>query len=268
MKKLIKLTIIFIIILSLTFIPTFQTNAASKVNITYYAGKGHFKAKPNRSKNKITIKNKLNKKRGYSPAIRRDGYTFDGWYTKKKGGKKYSASTIITKNQKLYPHWLKKYKVNNNYFIPLGTTYPNLSDYEPYWGTLKILKKKKGSYSYDYTLINEKQDYFYVTSNVNALDDNGNFLYDYGFSSLNCKLKNLININKATNFKIFLRKLGVKYYNYDSNSKFLDFICCKTYYASEHKYIDVVWQIYLDKKNQIFPNTNVSFVLTDDWKRY
>jgi hypothetical protein len=117
-------------------------------------------------------------------------------------------------------------------------------------------------------LINEKQDYFYVTSNVNALDDNGNFLYDYGFSSLNCKLKNLININKATNFKIFLRKLGVKYYNYDSNSKFLDFICCKTYYASEHKYIDVVWQIYLDKKNQIFPNTNVSFVLTDDWKRY
>ena len=66
MKKLIKLTIIFTIILSLTFIPTFQTNAASKVNITYYAGKGHFKAKPNRSKNKITIKNKLNKKRGYS----------------------------------------------------------------------------------------------------------------------------------------------------------------------------------------------------------
>ena len=268
MKKLIKLTIIFTIILSLTFIPTFPTNAASKVNITYYANNGYFKAKPNRSKNKITIKNKLNKKRGYSPAIRRDGYTFDGWYTKKKGCKKYSASTIITKNKKLYPHWLKKYKVNNNYFIPLGTTYPNLSDYEPYWGTLKILKKKKGSYSYDYTLINEKQDYFYVTSNVNALDDNGNFLYDYGFSGLNCKLKNLININKATNFKIFLRKLGVKYYNYDSNSKFLDFICCKTYYASEHKYIDVVWQIYLDKKNQIFPNTNVSFVLTDDWKRY
>ena len=45
------------------------------------------KQKPNRNKNKITIKNKLNKKRGYAPAIRRDGYTFDGWYTKKKGGK-------------------------------------------------------------------------------------------------------------------------------------------------------------------------------------
>ena len=73
-----------IIILSLTFIPAIPTNAASKVNITYYAGKGHFKAKPNRSKSKINIKNKINKKRGYAPSIKRDGYTFDGWYTKKK----------------------------------------------------------------------------------------------------------------------------------------------------------------------------------------
>lgn len=86
MKKIINLTILSIIILSLTFIHAIPTNAASKVNITYYAGKGHFKAKPNRSKNKITIKNKLNKKRGYSPAIRRDGYTFE-WlvYQKKRG---------------------------------------------------------------------------------------------------------------------------------------------------------------------------------------
>ena len=117
MKKIINLTILSTIILALAFIPAVPTNAASKVNITYYANNGYFKAKPNRSKNKITIKNKINKKRGYAPSIRRDGYTFDGWYTKKKGGKKYSASTIITKNQKLYPHWLKKYKVNNNYFI-------------------------------------------------------------------------------------------------------------------------------------------------------
>ena len=65
MKKLINLLILFTTILSLTFIPAIQTNAAAKVNITYYAGKGYFKAKPNRSKNKITIKNKINKKRGY-----------------------------------------------------------------------------------------------------------------------------------------------------------------------------------------------------------
>ena len=66
MKKVINLTILSTIILALAFIPAVPTNAASKVNITYYAGKGYFKAKPNRSKNKITIKNKINKKRGYA----------------------------------------------------------------------------------------------------------------------------------------------------------------------------------------------------------
>ena len=73
MKRILNLSIILTIILSLTFIPAVQTNAASKVNITYYAGNGYFKSKPNRSKNKITLKNKLNKKRGYAPAISRDG---------------------------------------------------------------------------------------------------------------------------------------------------------------------------------------------------
>ena len=107
MKKLINLLILFTTILSLTFIPAIPTNAASKVNITYYANNGYFKAKPNRSKSKITLKNKLNKKRGYAPSIRRDGYTFDGWYTKKKGGKKYSASTIIKKKLKLYPRLIE-----------------------------------------------------------------------------------------------------------------------------------------------------------------
>ena len=102
MKKIINLTILSIIILSLTFIHAIPTNAASNVNITYYANNGYFKAKPNRSKNKITIKDKINKKRGYAPAIRRGGYTFDGWYTKKKWGKKYSASTIIKKKLKLF----------------------------------------------------------------------------------------------------------------------------------------------------------------------
>ena len=65
MKKIINLTILSTIILSLSFIPAIPTNAASKVNITYYSSNGYFKAKLNRSKRKITIKNKVNKKRGY-----------------------------------------------------------------------------------------------------------------------------------------------------------------------------------------------------------
>ncbi len=64
---------------------------------------------------------------------------------RKKGGKKYSASTIITKKQKLYPHWIKKYKINTKYFVPIGMKFSSLPEYEPYWGTLKILNKKTKS---------------------------------------------------------------------------------------------------------------------------
>ena len=60
MKKIINLTILSTIILALAFIPAVPTNA-NKVNITYYANNGYFKTKPNCSKNKITIKNKINK---------------------------------------------------------------------------------------------------------------------------------------------------------------------------------------------------------------
>lgn len=98
MKKLINSLTFFAIIISLTFIPTSGISASNNINLTYYAGKGYFKAKSNRSKHKIITKNKINYKRGYAPAVRRNGYSFTGWYTKKKGGKKYSASTIVTKN--------------------------------------------------------------------------------------------------------------------------------------------------------------------------
>lgn len=99
MKKIINLTILSIIILSLTLIPAIPTNAASTVNITYYSSNGYFKAKLNRSKRKITIKNKINKKRGYAPAVRRNGYAFNGWYTRKKGGIKYSPSKKLHKRK-------------------------------------------------------------------------------------------------------------------------------------------------------------------------
>lgn len=166
MKKIINLTMLSIIILSLTFIPAIPTNAASKVNITYYAGKGYFKAKSNRSKSKITIKNNLNKKRGYAPTIRRNGYTFTGWYTKKKGGKKYSASTIIKKKLKLYPRWIKKYKINTNYFVPMGLSLTGVDDFQKYYGKLTITSQsvKKRVYPGKFNCKNEKGDLIYISS--------------------------------------------------------------------------------------------------------
>ena len=162
MKKTINFTIIFVTVLSLTFILTTQVNAAKKVTLTYYAGKGYFKSESNQSRHKILIKNRIYKKRGYAPAIRREGYVFNGWYTQKKGGIKYTSSKKITKSIKLYAHWVKKYKVNTNYFVPIGMKCNSLSDYEPYWGNLKIIKMKKGSFYYNYTFITTKLQYYLI----------------------------------------------------------------------------------------------------------
>lgn len=51
-----------------------------------------------------------NKKYGKLPKPKRKGYTFKGWYTKKKRGQKVTFKTKIKKrkNHKLYAHWEKK----------------------------------------------------------------------------------------------------------------------------------------------------------------
>ena len=201
MKKIINLTILSIIILSLTFIHAIPTNAASKVNITYYANNGYFKAKSNRSKSKITIKNNLNKKRGYAPSIRRDRYTFDGWYTKKKGGKKYSSSTIITKKQNLYPHWIKKYKINTNYFVPMGLGLPDIESFQKYFGKLTLINKnvEEDVYPGNYICKTHKKDLIYMSSWPTS--DSDAYFIDY----TKCKLKNVINIKKTTSMGMFLK---------------------------------------------------------------
>lgn len=42
------------------------------------------------------------------PTPTRDGYTFDGWYTKAVGGDKISASNPFTSDTTVYAHWTKK----------------------------------------------------------------------------------------------------------------------------------------------------------------
>ena len=44
---------------------------------------------------------------GTLPTPSRDGYEFDGWYTKQSGGEKITASTVVnlTSDQTLYAHW-------------------------------------------------------------------------------------------------------------------------------------------------------------------
>lgn len=268
MKKLIHIFILFVALSSLIFVPVTKVNASKKVTLTYHSGKGYFKSSLNRGKSKISIRNKLNKKRGYAPAIRRDGYAFVGWYTKKNGGTKYSSKKIITSSKNLYAHWLKKYKLNTNYFVPLGTTYSSLSDYEPYWGNLKIVKKKIGNYTCSYTLTNSYGDSFSISGLVKAIDDDGDYVYDYSCSGIDCKLKNLVNIRKTISVKKFLKKLGVKSYNFYPSDNYVDFVYGSTRFSDETYDTDIVWQINLNSKNQVSPDTIVSFDANDDWEHY
>lgn len=268
MKKMINLTLLFVVALSLSFIPITSVHASQKVTLTYYAGKGYFKAKTNQNKRKISIKTKINQKRGYAPVIKRDGYVFNGWFTKRKGGIKYTSSRKIVKKQKLYAHWLKKYTVNTDYFIPIGLKFTYLSDYEPYWGNLKIVKKKIGNYTCSYTLTNSYGDSFSISGLVKAIDDDGDYVYDYSCSGIDCKLKNLVNIRKTISVKKFLKKLGVKSYNFYPSDNYVDFVYGSTRFSDETYDTDIVWQINLNSKNQVSPDTIVSFDANDDWEHY
>ena len=206
MKKTINILTLFAVILSLAFIPVSSIYASNRVNLTYYSGKGYFKAKTNRNKHKIVIKNMTNKKRGYAPAIRRNGYTFIGWYSKKSGGVKYTSSKIVTKRQKLYPHWIKKYKINTNYFVPMGLSLTGVDDFQKYYGKLTITSQsvKKRVYPGKFNCKNEKGDLIYISSWYGY--DSDSYQIDY----LNCKLKNVINIKKPTSMSTFFQKIRCK----------------------------------------------------------
>ena len=271
MRKTIYTFLLFTFLFTLIGIsPTYINASSRKVSLTYYTSNGYFKSKLNRSKKKIIIKSKVNQKRGYAPSIKRDGYTFNGWYTRKNGGSKFSASTPVTKKQKLYPHWIKQYHVNSKYFIPMGIPCFSLDDYTQYWGALTISQKKKTYSSYKYTLQNSVKDVFHL--DVDSISNsNSSPTYEYYFYYMECRLKNIINIHKTTSMKLFLKKLGIKRYNFNDETHTIDFIYGQSYSSKgpddpDSEYEDVMWIIKMNKKNQLSPNTIVEFELITDWE--
>ncbi len=69
------------------------------VTVTFNANGGQ----PNR----LNVEHSKNKKIKKLIEVTRKGYLFEGWYTKKIGGQKVTASTKIKKNVTLYAHWSK-----------------------------------------------------------------------------------------------------------------------------------------------------------------
>ena len=84
--------------------------AAKKVKVKFNANSGKFTEKKYTKKKAYTKKIKKNKKIGKLPKVKRSGYNFKGWYTKKKKGEKVTKKTQIKKNTTLYARWEKKGK--------------------------------------------------------------------------------------------------------------------------------------------------------------
>jgi uncharacterized repeat protein (TIGR02543 family) len=88
----------------------FEVNAATKIKISFKANGGTV----SKSSKKVLPGKKL----GTLPKAKRASYKFLGWYNKKTGGKKYTASAKAgKKNIKLYAHWISNsdYKIQKLY---------------------------------------------------------------------------------------------------------------------------------------------------------
>lgn len=268
-KKIISFFIIFALLLSLNT----NTFAKRTYTVTFKATTGSFSHKHNSKKSKIKMKYKKNEKRGYAPKISRSGYAFKGWYTRKKGGKRYSYNTRINKNVKLYPQWLKRYKTKTKYFDYFGYTFKSDTDIKKAFpGSKKI--KDSGIYGKYYPFNAEyKSSYFLCLFDYYFDDttDEKNITYNYYLKKLKCKIKKIVNIKKRRKYSTFLHKLtGSKQTDYLLNKKrhILTF-AYKTYkyYDEESKTIEnyyILWNIKLDKKNRVKPSSKVSFTDSED----
>jgi uncharacterized repeat protein (TIGR02543 family) len=78
---------------------------AKKYTVKFNANKGKALKKSLRTKT-VTYAGKY----GKLPAAKRGGYKFKGWYTKKSGGKKVTAGSVvkITRTTTLYAHWSRR----------------------------------------------------------------------------------------------------------------------------------------------------------------
>jgi len=79
---------------------TYYAQWVKAYTLTFDANGGTVTPKSKKVGNKLSY--------GTLPTPKRSGYTFDGWYTAKTGGKKISTTTkMVAKNVKIYAQWKK-----------------------------------------------------------------------------------------------------------------------------------------------------------------
>ncbi len=273
MNKGTKILFITIILLSITLLHV-QVAAKNTYTVTYKATNGIFKKKSNSSKKRIIFKYKKNRKRGYAPSIKRSKYVFNGWYTKKKGGKKYTSKTRIKKSTTLYPHWIKRYIIKKQYLKSLGCLYKSEDEIEETYPNIKIIKKNT---KYLPFTLKCKSSSFNLLFEFDYSDSatKDNVTYDYSLDTIKCPLKKIVNIKKQTNCYKFLTKLSGKgsTNHYVNTKKHMMTLAYGLYDYSFFEEDDnpnypdqyyVLWDIKLTKKNKVVPSSQVTLSASED----
>ena len=269
MKRIVALTLLF----SLVCTSLCLTNVEAKKKthtVTFNAYNGVFKAKTNADKKIIKFKYKHNEKRGYAPAIKRSKYVFNGWYTKKKGGEKYTSKTRIRKSVKLYPHWLKAYKIDTNYYNLMGKPFLSIEEIEKKTGKLTITKKWNSEEEAVFTSTNG--DKYMIYKSICYTKEPARSAYEvYYIDKIKCKAKHIVNIKKATKYSTFMKKIKDEWVYYDTNFKKhkFTFTCGTTdYWETPTKFDETLyvhWSVKMKKNNKIEPNTVFTLSMSEKW---
>lgn len=270
LKKILSIFLVFSLIITLPIAQTKTTEAASNsVKIKYDVNGGFFKNTKYKGKKIVTKKVSKGSKRGSSFKVKRENYVFLGWYTKKKGGKKYTSSTKVTKNLKLYARWAKKYIINEKYSNILGiNTYSSIKDLDIKTGALQSIEKNWKYYPYKETYKAQNGDLYYLEVYI----DSSIGSYIYTVIRIVTKAKNVVNIQKTTKYNKFFKKLGVSKYNtVKKNNKIIfDFICgiSNIIYQdpedSDWQYVN--WKFSTNSKKKIKPSTKITLDLIEEWE--
>ena len=104
--------VIVVMIASVFALPVFNDNykvdaAAKKVKVTFNANGGKIGTTKTKSVSVIKGK-KIDKQLPAASKMKRTGYTFKGWYTKKFDGVKVNKKTKISKKKTYYAQWNRK----------------------------------------------------------------------------------------------------------------------------------------------------------------
>ena len=153
----------------------------------------------------------------------------------------------------------------------MGLSFDNLDEFQKYYGSMTVLKKniKKHVFPGIVKCKTSSEDILNFLV-MESSDEDKDKPFSYSIQYANCKLKNVINIKKTTSMDVFLKKLGVNQYNFNSKKHTIDFICgkcyCNFHNDDDAEYEDIWWTIKMNDNNQLTPDTVVNFQRITDWE--